>query len=63
MWIESEKEKPKRNEYVLLHTPFCAYKCAVGFWNGVNWRSADDKSQIWNVNYWQHLPSVINLKT
>lgn len=53
---------PKRFEYVLAHTPFCKYKCAVVFWNGVDWKSADDKDVVWNIEYWQHLPITEHLK-
>jgi hypothetical protein len=52
MWENVKNKMPKRNEYVLVHTPFCKYKCAVAFWNGVDWRSADDKMEVWNINNW-----------
>ena len=53
---------PEKNKYVLVHTPFCHYKCAVAFWNGVNWRSANDRADVWNINHWQELPDVECLK-
>ncbi len=55
-WIECKDQMPERNVYVLAHTPFCKYKCAVAFWNGFDWRSADDKSEVWNINHWRELP-------
>jgi hypothetical protein len=60
-WIGINEALPSRNIYVLGHTPFCKYKCAVVFYNGVNWRSADDKAEVWNINFWQYLPSVEGL--
>lgn len=61
MWENVKNKMPKRNEYVLVHTPFCKYKCAVAFWNGVDWRSADDKTEVWNINNWMELPDVSKL--
>lgn len=61
MWIKTSQKMPKKNEYVLVHTPFCKYKCSVAFYNGVNWRSADNEDEIWNVNNWQKLPNVDSL--
>ena len=57
-WFHVSELLPQRNEYVLAYTPFCRYKCAVAFWNGVTWRSADNKSEVWNINYWQYLPKL-----
>lgn len=62
MWINIDKAMPKKNEYVLVHTPFCKYKCAVAFWNGFDWRSADNTAEVWNIQYWQKLPNIDNLK-
>lgn len=56
-WVASEHNKPAKNKYVLGHTPFCKYKCAVVFWNGIDWKSADDKSIVWNIDFWQELPN------
>lgn len=61
MWNNIKNTMPELNKYVLVHTPFCKYKCAVAFWNGVEWRSADDKENVWNINYWQELPKVNTL--
>ena len=61
MWENVKNKMPNRNEYVLVHTPFCKYKCAVAFWNGVDWRSADDKTAVWNINNWMKLPDVSKL--
>jgi hypothetical protein len=61
MWENVKNKMPKQNEYVLVHTPFCKYKCAVAFWNGVEWRSADDKTEVWNINNWMKLPDVSKL--
>jgi len=58
MWENVKNKMPKINEYVLVHTPFCKYKCAVAFWNGVDWRSADNKDELWNINNWQVLPDL-----
>lgn len=57
-WIKASEKLPERNKYVLVYTPFCAYKCAVAFWNGVAWRSADNKSEFWSISYWQELPNL-----
>lgn len=56
-WVASEHNKPEKNKYVLGYTPFCKYKCAVVFWNGVEWRSADEKNDVWNIDFWQELPN------
>jgi hypothetical protein len=57
-WINTEDAMPEKNVYVLTHTPFCTYKCATGFWNGFDWRSADDRSEVWNIEYWMPLPEL-----
>lgn len=57
-WIKTSEKLPERNKYVLAYTPFCKYKCAVAFWNGVTWRSADNKAEVWNILHWQELPSL-----
>jgi hypothetical protein len=46
---------PTENTYVLVRTPFCKYKFATAFWNGMEWRSADDKSEVWNVTEWCYI--------
>lgn len=61
MWKNANKKMPERNVYVLVHTPFCKYKCAVAFWNGVEWRSADNQAEVWNINHWMKLPNVKGL--
>jgi hypothetical protein len=57
-WNNVEDIMPNKNEYVLVHTPFCKYKVATAFWNGVEWRSADNKDEVWNVQYWKELPNT-----
>lgn len=57
-WININDAMPDRNVNVLVHTPFCSYKSSVAFWNGVDWRSADDKNEVWNISYWMPLPSL-----
>lgn len=61
MWENVKNKMPNQNEYVLVHTPFCKYKCAVAFWNGVDWRSADDKTEVLNVKNWMKLPDASKL--
>lgn len=51
-WYHTNSVMPRRNEYVLIETTNCKYPACVGFFNGVNWLSADDKSEILNVQYW-----------
>lgn len=55
-WVATKDFMPENNKYVLAYTPFCKYKCAVAFWNGIEWRSADEKDIVWNVAFWQELP-------
>lgn len=57
-WMSSERNKPEKNKYVLGYTPFCKYKCAVVFWSGLEWRSAENKDIVWNVDFWQELPNI-----
>lgn len=52
---------PEKNEYVIGHTPFCNYKCATVFWNGLEWRSADDRKEVCNIEYWKELPETKHL--
>lgn len=58
MWVNIKTKMPKHNKYVLAFTPFCDYKCAVVFFNGINWISADNQTEVWNVEFWQELPKL-----
>jgi uncharacterized protein (DUF1919 family) len=57
-WNKTEDKMPEHNKYVLVHTPFCDYKHSVAFWNGVDWRSADNTTEVWNVSFWMELPPL-----
>ena len=57
-WKNINHIMPDRHKYVLVQTPYCKYKCSVGFWNGVEWKSADDNATIANVDFWQELPII-----
>lgn len=57
-WINANTELPENNQYVLAHTPFCKYKHAVAFFNGVEWRSADNQCEVWNIEFWMKLPEL-----
>lgn len=57
-WVNINNDMPDRHKYVLIQTPYCKYKCSVGFWNGVEWKSADDNATIANVEFWQELPII-----
>lgn len=57
-WQNVNFSMPQSHKYVLIHTPYCKYKCSVGFWNGVEWKSADNGDIISNVELWQELPIV-----
>jgi len=61
MWNSINEIMPEKNKYVLGHTPFCKYKCATVFFNGIRWRSADDSKEVWNIKYWQELPETDKL--
>jgi len=54
-WIDAKEQLPNKGEYFLIETPYCKYPCCVGFFNGVNWRNADDKDKVMNVNYWKYI--------
>ena len=58
-WINIKEKLPNNGEYVLLETPHCKYPCCVGFYSGVDWISADDKTKVMNVNYWCKIESRI----
>lgn len=62
IWISTFDKQPELNKYVLVHTPHCKYKCSVAFFNGIDWRSADERETVWNVNFWMELPSEPELK-
>ena len=54
-WHSVSKLLPKKGEYVLVKTPYCRYPATVSFYNGVEWRSAEDKGVILNVEEWQRI--------
>jgi hypothetical protein len=54
-WYHKDTVMPDLHEYVIIETKYCKYKRCVGFYNGVNWISADDKNKIQNVEYWSKI--------
>ena len=60
-WINVKDNLPEQYTYVLVHTPYCKYKCYVAFWNGLDCRSIDDVYEVGNMSWWQPLPSVDGL--
>lgn len=54
-WHHVDSVMPKRNEYVLIETRFCKYPACVGYHNGLNWISADDKTVIQNTIHWARI--------
>jgi hypothetical protein len=55
LWHSVNDAMPKRNEYVLIETRFCRYPACVGYYNGVDWISADDKTKIMNTINWAEI--------
>jgi hypothetical protein len=60
-WTSVKDAMPEKNRYVLVETPFCTYKFATAFWNGVEWRSADNRDEIWNVENWTEVKTPESL--
>lgn len=51
-WHHVDNAMPEPNEYVLIETRSCRYPACVGFFNGVNWISLDEKTEISNIIHW-----------
>ena len=52
---QSVENLPEKWEYILIETKYCKYPCIVGFYDGVNFRSAENKNKIMNCEFWQQL--------
>jgi hypothetical protein len=60
-WTNVKDAMPERNKYVLVETPYCKYKFATAYWNGINWISVDDETVTLNVEFWTEVKTPESL--
>lgn len=46
--------KPEKDKFVLVNTRYCKFPITIGFWNGIEWRSAD-KAVLGNTSFWAEI--------
>lgn len=54
-WNHVNDLMPEHHKYVLVETPYCKYFFATAYWSSVAWISADDRTEILNVEYWTEI--------
>ena len=53
-WIDVDKAMPPRYQFVIVETLHCRYPHCTAFYDGVNWKCADDDT-VMNVKFWAYV--------
>jgi hypothetical protein len=51
-WVSVKDILPNKREYILIKTECCKYPAIVGYYDGVNFKTACCKSLVVNAEYW-----------